>query len=381
MSGAVEPTPQAAEAAREVVREDLAEVRRRLGAELVQMAGSHVLLTGGAGFLGFWLAGAIAAWNREEPRDHIHLTVLDTFGGGVPPWLAELEPLNVRCLRHDVTLPLPADAPPADWVLHAASIASPTFYRKRPLETMDANVQGLRLLLDRAREQAQAGHPVSGFLFFSTSEIYGDPPPEQLPTPESYRGNVSCTGPRAPYDESKRFGETLCTVYARAYGVPVRMVRPFNNYGPGLRLGDGRVLPDFARDVLEGRDVIMHSDGSPTRTFCYAADAAVGYLKALVRGRDGEPYNIGAAGPEVSVAELADRLVAAGREVLDYQGRVVRQESREAAYLVDNPVRRRPDVRKAAEELGFEARMGLDEGLRRSLLWYRGQPRGAEVAA
>src|SRR2546429_550100 len=146
---------------------------------------------------------------------------------------------------------------------HAAGIASPMYYRKYPLQTIDANINGLRNLLDYSVRQAERRRPVDGFLFYSSSEIYGDPAPEAIPTPEDYRGNVSCTGPRACYDESKRFGETMCVTFARQYGVPVKIARPFNNYGPGLKITDGRVLPDFARDVLNGRDLVMYSDGAP----------------------------------------------------------------------------------------------------------------------
>ncbi|MHA2316013.1 MAG: NAD-dependent epimerase/dehydratase family protein, partial [Candidatus Hermodarchaeia archaeon] len=144
-----------------------------------------------------------------------------------------------------------------------------------------------------------------------------------MPTPESYRGNVSCTGPRACYDESKRYGETLCVNYARQYDLPIKIARPFNNYGPGLKITDRRVLPDFARDVLAGKDIVMLSDGSPTRTFCYVADAIAGYYKILVKGRNGESYNIGVEEPEISIAELAERVVGLARDLFDYQGKVV----------------------------------------------------------
>lgn len=369
-------------AAREVVANDLVDMAGRLDAELRAMSGTRVLMTGGAGFLGYAIVQLIAHWNRTTSGAPILLTVVDNYARGVPDWLTPLCGADdVTCLRADATLPLPDDVPEQDYLIHAASIASPTYYRRHPLETMDANVTGLRLLLDRAVEQRRAGHPLAGFLFFSTSEIYGDPPPEMIPTPEHYRGNVSCTGPRACYDESKRFGETLCVTFAEHYDVPVKIVRPFNNYGPGLRLGDGRVLPDFARAVLAGEDVVMYSDGSPTRTFCYVSDAVVGYLAALVRGRPGEPYNIGRSAPEVSIAELADRTVALGRELTGYQGRVVREASKEAAYLVDNPNRRCPDVSKAAAELGFDPIVDLDEGLRRSLIWYRGEWAATEVVS
>ena len=204
------------------------------------------------------------------------------------------------------------------------------------------------------------GRPVEGFLFYSSSEIYGDPAAEAIPTPETYRGNVSCTGPRACYDESKRFGETLCVVYAQQEGIPVRMARPFNNYGPGLKITDGRVIPDFARDIFAGRDIVMFSDGKPKRTFCYATDAIAGYYKVLVRGGDGEPYNIGIDTPEISMAELANLAVsAAARQLFGYEGKVVLGRSDEADYLIDNPNRRCPDIDKARARARLRSE-GLD---------------------
>ena len=154
---------------------------------------------------------------------------------------------------------------------------------------MDANVNGLRNLLRYFQEQKAKGKTVGGLLFYSSSEIYGDPTPENIPTPETYRGNVSCTGPRACYDEAKRFGETLCVNFATQYDLPIKMARPFNNYGPGLKITDRRVLPDFARDIFAGKDIVMLSDGAPKRTFCYVADAVQGYYKILVRGGKESP--------------------------------------------------------------------------------------------
>jgi len=140
-------------------------------------------------------------------------------------------------------------------------------------------------------------------------------------------------------------------------------------YG-GLKITDGRVIPDFARDILAGRDIVMHSDGSPARTFCYVADAVAGYYRILTRGRPGEPYNIGTSGPEITVAELADAMVGIGRELFGYQGSVVVRPSRDGAYLTDNPARRCPDITKARTELGHEPSVGFHDGLRRTLIWY-----------
>ena len=301
----------------------------------------------------------------------IDVTIYDNFCRGVPGWIKDLSGRSrVHVVNHDITQPLPDAIPDFDFIIHAASIASPIYYRQHPIETMDANVNGLRHLLDYSRNRAALGKPVEGFLFYSTSEIYGDPDPSNIPTAETYRGNVSCTGPRACYDESKRYGETLCVNFAETYALPIRVARPFNNYGPGLAITDGRVLPDMARDVLAGRDIVLLSDGSPTRTFCYISDAVIGYLKVLVGGRSGQAYNIGVEKPEISIADLAAMMVGLGREIAGYTGKVVHGTSQDRNYLVDNPNRRCPDITKARTELGFDPRVELREGLRRMLIWY-----------
>jgi UDP-glucuronate decarboxylase len=255
--------------------------------------------------------------------------------------------------------------PAADFVIHAASIASPIFYRRHPIETMDANVIGLRNLLDAA-----AARPVESLLFFSSSEIYGDPGAADIPTPETYRGNVSCTGPRACYDESKRYGETLCVNFWQARKVPVKIVRPFNNYGPGLKISDRRVLPDFFRDVLAGRDIVLLSDGRATRTFCYISDAMSGYLRALLSPHHGESFNIGADAPEISMRDLAELVVKTSGKPL----RVEYRRSEDPAYLADNPRRRCPSLEKSRRMLGFAPRVPLSAGLERMHRYYLANP-------
>jgi UDP-glucuronate decarboxylase len=358
--------------ARSVIAEDLDYICRNLSEEFTRLAGRKLLITGGAGFLGYYLIQAVLHWNYVTNDERpIHLTVYDNYIRGVPDWLTNLAGNeNLTLVRHDITNPLPENIDGFQYIIHAASIASPTYYRKFPIETMDANVNGLRFLLEYCCAQQEIKQPVEGFLFYSTSEIYGDPTPDNIPTPETYRGNVSCTGPRACYDESKRYGETLCVNFARQYHLPIRIARPFNNYGPGLKITDRRVLPDFARDVLAGRDIVMLSDGSPTRTFCYIADAIIGYYKILVRGRSGEAYNIGVEAPEISMADLAHNVVDLARELFGYSGKVIRQPSPDDDYLVDNPNRRCPLIAKASAELGYDPQIPLDEGLKRALIWY-----------
>jgi nucleoside-diphosphate-sugar epimerase len=365
--------------ARDIVDEDLAYMRQNLREEFGEMGGKRLLIVGGAGFLGYYLIQSVLGWNEKEgAAKPVEVTVYDNYIRGVPQWLSALKGNpHLTLVKQDISQPLPADMPDFQYIIHAGSIASPVYYRKYPIETMDANVNGLRSLLDYAMRQKQAGKAFDGFLFYSSSEIYGDPTPESIPTPETYRGNVSCTGPRACYDESKRYGETLCVNFTQQYGLPIKVARPFNNYGPGLKITDARVLPDFARDVFAGRDIVMRSDGSPKRTFCYVADAICGYYKVLVKGRPGEAYNIGIEHPEISIAQLADRVVAIARELTDYKGKVVRKV--DADYLVDNPERRQPIITKAREHLGYNPTILVDEGLRRSMIWYSGNREASEA--
>lgn len=365
----------------DVVNKDLEYINENLQEAFSIIEGKKLLITGGAGFLGYYLVQTVLFHNSQVgPPRQINLTVYDNFIRGLPDWLKELQnDKNLILVRHDVTNPLPRDMNDFQYIIHAASIASPIFYRKYPIQTMDANVNGLRFLLEYCLQQMDRGKPVEAFLFYSSSEVYGDPSPENIPTPETYNGNVSCTGPRACYDESKRYGETLCVNFARQHNLPIKITRPFNNYGPGLKITDRRVLPDFVRDVLNNRDIVMYSDGSPTRTFCYVADAIVGHYKVLLKGRKGEPYNIGVDQPEISMAELANKVIKISQDLFGYQGKLVKQPNKEKDYLVDNPNRRCPQIGKAISELGYAPEISLEEGLKRTLLWYSGNREGEET--
>ncbi len=257
-------------------------------------------------------------------------------------------------------------------MVHMASIASPTFYRQYPLETIDANIWGLRSLLDFYDQQKT----LEGLLFFSSSEIYGDPDPAHIPTSEDYRGNVSCVGPRACYDESKRFGETLCSIFSERRGVPITVARPFNNYGPGMRLGDKRLPADLASCVLEGRDIVLYSSGSPTRTFCYISDAITGYLLCLLYGKF-EAFNIGIEKPEITVKQLADIFQRVGQKLVNYKGNVRFEVSEDAAYLSHNPQRRCPVIDKARKLLGYQPAVSVEEGVERYMKFLIEEKEGA----
>lgn len=347
------------------LEEDWRRVEESLGDKVARLFGKRILITGAAGFLGFGFLHFFAYLNTKQvERNRVWLVAADNFLRGCPRWLTELAMVNpnMRLVRQDITQPWPEFQSRFDFIVHCASVASPKFYRQYPLETLDTNISGLRHMLDLARRSES-----ESILYFSSSEIYGDPPSNEIPTRETYRGNVSCIGPRACYDESKRLGETLCYLYAQQYGVSAKIVRPFNNYGPGLRLLDGRVIPDFCRDVLADRDIVLHSDGSPTRTFCYVSDALTGYLLVLLSSRHAEPFNIGTAFPEISMRDLAALLM----KIAGSCRKVIYRPSDEVHYLTDNPNRRCPDITKARSQIGYQPLVSLETGLGRTLEWYR----------
>jgi UDP-glucuronate decarboxylase len=359
------PRTKQYEQARAWLKEDWQRVDDALAGQTARFRGKRILLTGAAGFLGFNFLHYFSHLNADgSGSPPVSVVAADNYIRGRPTWIVELVQMdpNITLSRCDITQAWPETKFECDFIIHAASIASPTFYRKYPLQTLDANVLGIRHMLELGRK-----HNIESVLYFSSSEIYGDPPPDEIPTKESYRGNVACVGPRACYDESKRLGETLCYLYSRQFNVPIKIVRPFNNYGPGLRLNDGRVLSDFCRDVLSGRDIVLKSDGLASRTFCYASDALAGYLLMLLSPYNGQPLNIGADAPEINIREMAGLVLKVARS----DRYVVFEASHEPDYLADNPQRRCPDISQARSLLGFEPQVGLEEGLLRMLQWYR----------
>ena len=319
-----------------------------------------MLVTGGAGFLCGYLVDVLAELNRSVLRMPIKLCVLDNFLRGEKNRLAHLaDDPNVRLITHDVTQ-VYDPGEPVHWVIHGASIASPTYYRVHPIETIDVNVNGAKHMLELARQV-----DARSIILLSSSEIYGDPDPSFIPTPEDYRGNVSCTGPRACYDESKRMCETLAVNYHAKYRVPVKMIRPFNVYGPGQRLDDKRIIPDLVGSVLRRESIVLYSNGQATRSFCYASDFIVGMMMVMLHGKDGEPYNVG-NDTEISINEVS-RIIAAiaTQPPLPVEFRT----SLDPQYLTDNPQRRCPDLSKV-RALGYVPAVGLEDGLRRTLRSY-----------
>jgi UDP-glucuronate decarboxylase len=357
--------------AAEVIESDIKAMLISARLCLDKISNKNILITGGGGFLGYYFINLFIA-HRRSSGCSLGIYVLENFIRGRPVWLEALTSQgHINIIEADISKNISLDKFQFDYIIHAASIASPSYYRMFPIETIDANVNGIRSLLEYSKNSLKSSNPVKGLLYFSTSEIYGDPSIDAIPTKETYRGNVSCTGPRACYDESKRLGETLCVNFSEKYSVPVTIARPFNNYGPGLSAGDKRLLPDIASNIFSGRDIVLHSDGKATRTFCYITDAINGYLRILTFGKSGEPYNIGTDSPEVSVIEFTRRIVDLSEKFFDYSGQIIYKASVDVNYLVDNPNRRCPDLNKARNTLGYYPKISLEDGLFRSLLWYR----------
>lgn len=344
---------------------DIAQIAEGAGDLAPEFSGKAVLITGGCGFLGRYFVEALARLNRSAAKP-CRMTVLDNFITSGPGAKNLRPPPHGRFVRHDIIKPYKPKEKP-DYILHLAGIASPFYYRAYPLETLEAATIGAKNMLALAR--------VSGarMLYFSSSEIYGDPDPRHVPTPESYRGNVTPLGPRACYDESKRLGETLCWIYHEKYGTSASIVRPFNVYGPGMQEADYRVLPNFASRLKAGKPVNIYGTGRQTRTFCYVTDAVAGFLRALVKGVPGEAYNIGNPVPEVSMLELLALAEKALRRKIPH--RLIEYPD---SYPADEPQRRCPDIKKARLQLGYEPKVPLEEGLRRFFAWagsaYTGAP-------
>jgi UDP-glucuronate decarboxylase len=340
-----------------MLRSDITEIVSRLGDGAKAFAGKTVLLTGGRGFLGRYFMEVFAALNAEILEEPVRLVALDNMitagelGADVP------ESEHVEFIKHDVIKPFDFDGP-LDYVIHAAGIASPYYYRAYPLETLEVAISGTRNMLELAESKG------ARFTFFSSSEIYGDPDPKHVPMSESYRGNVSCQGPRACYDESKRVGETLCYIFHTKDGTETNTIRPFNVFGPGMQETDYRVLPNFASRIKAGLPLNVYGSGDQTRTFCYITDAIVGFLLVVLKGVPGEAYNIGNLKPEISMIDLVD--IIKGVSAKEITHNLIEYPD---SYPTDEPMRRSPDIRKARLQLGFYPSVELEDGLKRFFDW------------
>jgi nucleoside-diphosphate-sugar epimerase len=303
-----------------------------------------IVVTGGAGFIGSHLCA------RLLEDGHSVLCVDNLLTGSEQNIESLCNNSRFTFLKHDVTQPFNFEA---EAIYHLASPASPIGYMEHPIETIMVNSLGTYQLLEQARKQKAL------FLFSSTSEAYGDPLVH--PQREDYWGNVNPVGPRACYDESKRLGETLTMEFYRQFQVNARMVRIFNTYGPNSQADDGRMIPNFITQALQNKPLTIYGDGSITRSICYVSDLIEGLLLALFKPfTAGEIFNLGNT-EELTVLEFAQtiiRLCQSSSTIIFEPGRI------------DDPERRRPDISKARQALGWQHNVSMEDGLKRTIAWF-----------
>jgi dTDP-glucose 4,6-dehydratase len=304
----------------------------------------RVLVTGGAGFIGSHLCEFLLAQGCE-------VLCLDNLSTGTTDNIDPLRSDRFGFIKHDVTNYIYV-AGPLDYVLHLASPASPVDYQQLPIPTLKVGALGTHKALGLAKAKG------ARFLLASTSEVYGDPLVH--PQREDYWGNVNPVGPRGVYDEAKRFAEAMVMAYHRYHGLDTRIVRIFNSYGPRMRLNDGRAIPNFIHQALTGQPLTVYGDGSQTRSFQYVSDLVEGIWR-LMQAPVHDPVNIGNP-EEMTLLELARRI----QRLTASPGPIVFQP-----LPVDDPRVRQPDIARARSLLGWSPKVPVDEGLSRTIDWFR----------
>ncbi len=305
---------------------------------------ARILITGGAGFIGSHLADRFLADGHE-------VICVDNLITGDVANISHIKSDKFTFVKYDVTNYLFVDGP-LDYILHFASPASPIDYLELPIQKMKVGSLGTHKALGLAKEKKAV------FLLASTSEVYGDPLIH--PQTEDYWGNVNPIGPRGVYDEAKRFSEAMTMAYHRYHGVRTRIVRIFNTYGPRMRIRDGRAVPNFMCQALKGEDITVYGDGSQTRSFCYVSDEVDGITRLLFSEVD-SPVNIGNPA-EMSVLQMAEAIV----KITGSKSRIIFKPIPE-----DDPKVRQPDITKAKSLLGWEPKVGLEEGLAKTLDYFK----------
>ena len=305
---------------------------------------ARIVVTGAAGFIGSHLCETLLARGDS-------VIGIDNLVTGDLNNIAHLRALDFQFIRHDVTQYIDVDGP-VEYVLHWASPASPIDYLELPIQTLKVGSLGTHNALGLAKKKGAT------FVLASTSEIYGDP--LEHPQKETYWGHVNPIGPRGVYDEAKRFAEAITLAYHRTHGVNTKIVRIFNTYGPRMRLRDGRAVPAFVSQALANQDVTVFGDGTQTRSFCYVTDLVRGIL-SLMDAKTNEPVNIGNP-HEVTIEEIARTII----RLIGSTSTIIYRP-----LPVDDPRQRRPDITRARTLLAWEPTVGLEEGLKKSIEYFK----------
>jgi len=346
------------------INQDISEINERLKKDSITFEGKTILVTGGAGFLGSWVCDVLIKQNAYcicldnltsgQPKNIIHLMKEDKF----------------RFINHDITYPIYfgmsyhplgiciGDIKKIDIVMHMASRASPFEFKDNPISILRSNTLGTLNSLGIAKFHNAI------FFYTSTSEVYGNPPEEAIPSPESYFGNVNPVGPRSCYDESKRAGEAFIKAYELQHQMRTKIVRIFNTSGPRIRHGPefGRVVPNFINQALKDDDITIFGDGSQTRSFIYIVDEIEGILKIVYKDEtNGEVINLG-NNKEFTILELANII----KDLTNSNSKIVFKP-----LPIDDPVRRCPDITKAKKILNWKPTTSLEDGLKKTIAWFK----------
>lgn len=322
-------------------------------------SGKTILITGANGFLPAYMVEALLYLNEQKIISPLKVVGLVRSAERVKKRFLSYEGrIDIKWVEQDVCEPLILDEK-IDYIIHAASQASPKYYGIDPVGTLSANCLGTANMLNLAVKKN-----VKGFLFFSSGEVYGHVNPSQIPLKENLYGYIDPLDVRSCYAESKKLGETMCVSWMHQYGVPVKIVRIFHTYGPGMKLDDGRVFADFVSDLVNGHDITMRSDGEAIRAFCYLSDAIIAFFTVILKGEIGQAYNVGNDKAEISIIDLANLLVSLYPE---RKLKVIKQdESATPGYLKSPFNRHVPDINKI-KQLGWNPIINLNEGFRRTI--------------
>mgnify|MGYP001304472924 CR=1 FL=1 len=335
-------------------KSDIKEILDGIGSGYRKFRNKKILLIGANGFLGKYF---VKTFESLIETKKINL-LLDCYDNHISSRKSEFSLLsknkNIKFFNADINnIKINKNY---DFIIYLAGIASPFIYKKYPLETLSVCYLGVKNLLEKCKKDK------SEFIFFSSSEIYGNPDKKNLPTKEIYYGNVNSFGPRSCYDEGKRVGETLCYIYKNYFNCKIKIIRPFNVFGPLMNKKDYRVIPNIINKIINKQKILIHGNGKQTRTFCYITDAMSGFYKIILNGKSGNIYNIGNPYNEISMIKLVkifDKLLNKKNnfKLINYPKH----------YPADEPKRRCPDITQAKKHTNYNPKISVTEGILRTL--------------
>ena len=326
-----------------------------------RFTGKTILVSGANGFLPAYMVETLLYLiNKNSIHDTKILALVRNIEKAKARFADYLDNKHLHFIVQDVCDPIDIKDK-VDFIIHAASQASPKYYGIDPVGTLSANTIGTMNLLKLAQRNS-----IESFLYFSSAEVYGTPDEAKIPTSELDYGYLDPTDVRSCYAESKRMGENICVSWLHQFGIPVKIVRPFHTYGPGMALDDGRVYADFISDVVNNRNIVMKSEGLAMRSFCYIADATIAFFRVLLNGKEGEAYNVGNPDCEISIVNLAHKLLALFPEK---ELEVLKISKQDQVYLNSTVMRSCPDISRI-NGLGWSPGTDINDGFYKTIYSY-----------